>query len=123
MNNDFTADERSAHAYLNRDGVPVLCSRSEWLQWWEREGDRCQIKYDRIDDWEIETRFQGVSVALDGVGLDGPPLFWEVSFYNPGFSTESQRFGTREAALAFHSAVIEKIMTEELGEDQFNEPL
>ena len=61
---------------------------------------------DRIDDWHIDTRFQGVSVALDG-----PPLFWEVRFLNPEFSTEAQRFGTKEAALAFHANVVKRIMS------------
>jgi hypothetical protein len=106
MDNEFTADERATYAYLNKGGVPVLCGWSEWRQWWEREGDRCQIKHDRIDDWHIDTRFQGVSVALDG-----PPLFWEVRFLNPGFSTEAQRFGTKEAALAFHANVVKRIMS------------
>ena len=65
-------DERMTFAYLDKDEVPVLCSWFEWKEWWKREADRCQLRYDRIDDWEIETRFQGCSTALDG-----PPLFLE----------------------------------------------
>ena len=74
-------------AYLNKDEVPVLCSWYEWKEWWKREGDRCQVKYDRIDDWEIETRFQGRSAALDG-----PPLFWDVRFF--GLTSRNGIFST-----------------------------
>src|SRR5580693_2938383 len=76
-------------AYLNKDEVPVLCSWYEWKEWWKREGDRCQVKYDRIDDWEIETRFQGRSAALDG-----PPLFWDVRLFSPESSL--MELGTSE---------------------------
>ena len=96
-------------AYLNKDGVPVLCSWYEWKEWWKREGDRCQVKYDRIDDWEIETRFQGRSAALDG-----PPLFWEVRFFSPRIVSDGARhFGTKESALAFHAEVVERIISGE----------
>jgi hypothetical protein len=80
MDYEYTADERATYACLDKDGIPFLCGRDEWEQWLDREGERSQIQFDRIDGWEIETRFQGISVALDG-----PPLFWEVSFYNPVF--------------------------------------
>ena len=60
----FDPDERMTFAYLDKDEVPVLCSWFEWKEWWKREADRCQLRYDRIDDWEIETRFQGCSTAL-----------------------------------------------------------
>ena len=76
-------------AYLNKDGVPVLCSWYEWKEWWKREGDRCQVKYDRIDDWEIEIRFQGRSAALDG-----PPLFGRSAFLVPESSL--MELGTSE---------------------------
>jgi hypothetical protein len=115
MDNDFSTeeinpDERATHAYLNKDGIPILCSWHEWKEWWKREGDRCQIKYDRIDDWEIETRFQGCSVALDG-----PPLFWEVNFRKAGFG-DVRQFGIKEVALAFHEGVCEAIMAGEFEE-------
>ena len=55
-------DEKMTFAYLNKDEVPVLCGWDEWKEWWKREGDRCQVKYDRIDDWEIETRFKGLAL-------------------------------------------------------------
>src|SRR6201994_4604409 len=51
-------DEKMIFAYLNKDEVPVLCSWYEWKEWWKREGDRCQVRYDRIDDWEIEPVFK-----------------------------------------------------------------
>ena len=75
----------------------------EWKEWWKREADRCQLRYDRIDDWEIETRFQGCSTAPDG-----PPLFWRVSFYTLTGPREARHFGTKEAALAFHAEVVER---------------
>ena len=68
-------DEKMTFAYLNKDGVPVLCGWYEWKEWWKREADRCQVKYDQIDDWEIETGFQGRSAALDSTALLGGPLF------------------------------------------------
>jgi hypothetical protein len=96
-------------AYLNKDEVPVLCSWYEWKEWWKREGDRCQVKYDRIDNWEIETRFQGRSAALDG-----PSLFWDVAFLVPESSLmELGTFGTKESALAFHAEVVERIISGE----------
>jgi hypothetical protein len=102
-------DEKMTFAYLNKDGVPVLCSWYEWKEWWKREGDRCQVKYDRVDDWEIETRFQGRSAALDG-----PPLFWEVRFFSPRIVSHGARhFGTKESALAFHAEVVERIISGE----------
>jgi len=102
-------DEKMIFAYLNRDQVPVLCNWLEWKEWWKREGNRCQVKYDRIGDWEIETRFQGRSAALDG-----PPLFWEVRFFSPRISSDGVKyFGTKESALAFHGEVIEKIIAGE----------
>jgi hypothetical protein len=82
-------DERMTFAYLDKDEVPVLCSWFEWKEWWKREADRCQLRYDRIDDWEIETRFQGCSNAPDG-----PPLFWRVSFYTSTGPSEARHFGT-----------------------------
>ena len=51
-------DEKMTFAYLNKDEVPVLCSWYEWKEWWKREGDRCQVKYDRIDDWESRPDFK-----------------------------------------------------------------
>src|ERR1700751_1728300 len=78
-------DERMTFAYLDKDEVPVLCSWFEWKERGKREADRCQLRYDRIDDWEIDTRFQGCSTALDG-----PPLFWKVS------SSQARHFGTRK---------------------------
>ena len=96
-------DERMTFAYLDKDEVPVLCSWFEWKEWWKREADRCQLRYDRIDDWEIETRFQGCSTALDG-----PPLFWKVSFQTSTGPSQARHFGTKEAALAFHAEVVEK---------------
>ena len=102
-------DEKMIFAYLNKDEVPVLCSWYEWKEWWKREGDRCQVKYDRIDDWEIETRFQGRSAALDG-----PPLFWDVRFFSPRIVSDGARhFGTKESALAFHAEVVERIISGE----------
>ena len=102
-------DEKMTFAYLNKDEVPVLCSWYEWKEWWKREGDRCQVKHDRIGDWEIETRFQGRSAALDG-----PPLFWEVRFFSPrGASDGLKYFRSKESALAFHALVVEKIISGE----------
>jgi hypothetical protein len=102
-------DEKMTFAYLNNDEIPVLCGWYEWKEWWKREGDRCQFKYDRIDDWEIETRFQGRSAALDG-----PPLFWEVRFFSPRKVSDGTRhFGTKESALAFHALVVERIISGE----------
>src|SRR4029077_7195539 len=90
-------DERMTFAYLNKDEVPVLCSWYEWKEWWKREGDRCQVKYDRIDDWEIETRFQGRSAALDV-----PPLFWDVRFLSPRIVSDGARhFGTKDLRSRF----------------------
>ena len=109
MDYEYTADERATYACLDKDGIPFLCGRDEWEQWLEREGERSQIQFDRIDGWEIETRFQGISVALDG-----PPLFWEVSFYNPVSTPDAYRFGTKEAALEFHASVAKRIMSGEL---------
>ena len=106
---EFNVDDSATYAYLNKDGVPVLCSWSEWRQWWNREWDRCQIKYEEIDDWSIETRFQGCIIAPDG-----PPLFWEVGCSMPGSIAKSYRFGTKEAALDFHAEFVEKIISGEL---------
>ena len=97
-------DEKMTFAYLNKDEVPVLYNWYEWKEWWTREGDRC-----RIDDWEIETRFQGRSAALDG-----PPLFWNVRFLSPRIVSDGARhFGTKESALAFHAEVVERIISGE----------
>jgi hypothetical protein len=102
-------DEKMTFAYLNKDEVPVLCGWDEWKEWWKSEGNRCQVKYDRIDDWEIETRFQGRSAALDG-----PPLFWEVRFFSPRMvSNGARHFGTKVSALAFHQKIVERIMSGE----------
>jgi hypothetical protein len=106
-------DERMTFAYLDNEEVPVLCSWFEWKEWWKREADRCQLRYDRIDDWEIETRFQGCSTALDG-----PPLFWKVSFQTSTGPSQARHFGTKEAALAFHAEVVERIKS-----GQFEFPL
>jgi len=51
-----------------------------------------------VDDWEIETRFQGFSAEQDG-----PLLFWEVSAHHPSLAPLVERFGTKEAALAKHA--------------------
>jgi hypothetical protein len=69
---------------------------------------RRRVRYDRIDDWEIETRFHGSSTALDG-----PPLFWKVSFYTSTGPSETRHFGTKEAALAFHAEVVERVKSGE----------
>jgi hypothetical protein len=103
-------DERMTFAYLNKDGVPVLCSWFEWKEWWKREADRCQVKYDRIGDWEIETRFHGCSAALDG-----PPLFWKVSFFSPRIVSDGVRhFESKESALVFHAEIVGRTMSGEL---------
>jgi hypothetical protein len=102
-------DEKMTFAYLNKDQVPVLCSWYEWKEWWKREADRCQVKYDRIGDWEIETRFQGRSAAADG-----PPLFWQVRFFSPRIASDGvKHFGSKESALAFHGEVVERIIAGE----------
>ena len=77
----------------------------------KREGGRCQVKYDRIDSWEIETVFQGRSAALDG-----PPLFWQVRFFNPKIASNGvKHFGTKESALAFHAEIVGRIISGEFG--------
>jgi hypothetical protein len=103
MDNEFSADEKITFAYLNEDGKPVLRSSSEWRQWWKREGDRCQVKYDRIDNWEIETGFQAARVALDGL-----PLFRDVTFLVPSSLMGFGDSEPKEAALDFHAEVIGK---------------
>jgi hypothetical protein len=107
MDDELSAEERATFAYLNNEDIVVFCSWSEWRRWYETEGDRCTVKFDRIDDWEIKTRFTGCSVVFDG-----PAHFWEVSFCNPKFSTKAQRHGSKEAALEFHATVVKRIMSE-----------
>jgi hypothetical protein len=93
-------------AYLGREGIPVLCNRLEYREWYKRKGDRWEIEFDCVGDWEIRTHFIGWAIAPDSV-----PLFWGVSIGFPRFRPLPFRFGTREAALAFHAKVIKIIMT------------
>jgi hypothetical protein len=105
-------------AYMNRDKIPVLCSRKKAWEWYHNGGaKRCNIRLDEGEDlagWGINTRFH-----FWGNESDGPPLFWEVSVWfsdgNPNhFRSGTARFGTMKEALFFHERLLENI--QEFGE-------
>jgi hypothetical protein len=110
MREENNIDEKGTFAYLRSDGLPEACNWSQWKNWFESGGERlCRIKYDRVDEWGIETRFEGFSAELDG-----PLLFWEVSANHPRLSPCVERFGTKEAALQTHEALLTRALANEL---------
>lgn len=92
----------AVYAYLDEHDTPVECSRAEWWAWWEREGNRCQIEYDRVGGLEIEMRFQGCSFATDWRG----PLFWEVTF-----DQDARRFATQAEAHTFYITRLDDLIS------------
>jgi hypothetical protein len=53
-----------------------------------------KIRRSAVNDWEVEVRFQGVSVEQDG-----PFLFWEVVADHPSHCPLFRWCGTREEAM------------------------
>jgi hypothetical protein len=91
-------------AYLNEEGVPVICSRKEANHWFlSGGGHRSQVRLDRIGGWNLGTRFCTFSLLPDG-----PPLFWQVCLWheNHEFRVGEQRFATKVDALEFHANII-----------------
>jgi hypothetical protein len=110
MREENNIDEKGTFAYLRSDGLPEACNWSQWKNWFESGGERlCRIKYDRVDECGIETRFDGFSAELDG-----PLLFWEVSANHRRLSPYVERFGTKEAALQTHEALLTRALANEL---------
>ena len=110
MTEENNIDDKGTFAYLRSDGLPQVCNWYQWKNWFESGGERlCRIKYDRVDDWEIETRFLGFSDELDG-----PLLFWEVKANHPALTLSGIRFGTKEAALQIHEKLITRALANEL---------
>ena len=110
MTEENNIDDNGTFAYLRSDGLPQVCNWSQWKDWFESGGERlCRIKYDRVDDWGIETRFEGFSDELDG-----PLLFWEVRAKHPTLSPYVERFGTKEAALQIHEKLVTLALANEL---------
>jgi hypothetical protein len=88
-------------ARLNDQGVPVLCSRKEASEWYAGRAALCAFKHSRIGNYDIWTAFRWFSLEPD------TPLFWEVSLFDAKQGTGvGYRFGTKEAALAFHSNLV-----------------
>jgi Transposase DDE domain group 1 len=83
--------------------------------WWRRFFEKLLSPFPNCNSLlpSLETRFHGCSNAPDG-----PPLFWRVSFYTSTGPSEARHFGTKEAALAFHAEVVERIKS-----GQFEFPL
>lgn len=81
-------------AILNENDEPVPCDWRRARSWHKAEDNRrCRIKFNCIGPQKIETRFRGVSSALDG-----PHLFWVVrlsildSYYGIKRPVESDAF-------------------------------
>ena len=105
-------------ARLNDQGVPVLCSRKEASEWYAGRPALCAFKHNRVDNYDIWTAFRWFSLEPD------TPLFWEVSLFDAKQGTSvGYRFGTKEAALAFHARLVsgeeslEEVETDELDSD------
>jgi len=101
-------------AYLGPDNVPVICKRGEAYEWLRSKRRLpAGIKSNEIDGWTVYTAFQFYSSDPD------VPMFWQVTWYKyergePPKSGDC-RFGTKEAALEFHAALVSG--EEPLGED------
>ena len=110
-------------AILNENNEPVSCDWRQARKWRKTGGEqRSLIKFNRIGLQEIETRFVGESLALDG-----PHLFWRVSLRipidrrkhpieqwaikkqvkesSPFIKEGIHSFATLQEALAFHEEV------------------
>ena len=88
-------------ARLNDQGVPVLCSRKEASEWYAGRAALCAFKHNRVGTYDIWTEFRWFSLEPD------TPLFWEVSLFEAKQGTSvGYRFGTKEAALAFHASLV-----------------
>src|ERR1700722_15871046 len=99
----------ASFARLNDQGVPLLCSRKEASEWYATRAALCAFKRDRVGDYDITTAFRWFSLEPD------TPLFWEVSLFETSEGRSvGYRFGTKEAALAFHASLIS-------GEEPFEE--
>jgi hypothetical protein len=65
------------YAILAQDNDVIPCGNQRYLSWLVRQGGerKSRIKFDRISSWEVETRFEGKSLELDG-----PHKWWSVRF-------------------------------------------
>jgi hypothetical protein len=68
------------YAILNEKNEVVPCGERRARNWWFRSGGwrRSKIRIDCIGNTVVETSF-----AISSRVLDGPHLFWRVSFYSP----------------------------------------
>src|ERR1700745_2409809 len=96
-------------AYLNKEGVPVICSRKEADYWIQSGGSEpSQARLDRISGWNL-----GTSCCTFSLSPDGPPLFWQVCLWdeNHQFRAGEQRFASKEDALEFHENIVRILHT------------
>ena len=105
-------------AYLNDEDIPVLCSRKEARE--SYNGQRCSMKHDDVAGWRIYTDFNWFSLEPDA------PMFCQVSWWHESkpFSGlgKERHFGTKEAALQFHSDLMVRLLDEQAGPGYSDSP-
>jgi hypothetical protein len=87
---------------LNEKGEHVLCpDLFEWARFIEDIGAR-RLAFDKIGDVRISTVFLGIDHAF---GF-GPPVLWETIIFRGPAAGASQRYRSREEALAGHAEMV-----------------
>jgi hypothetical protein len=87
---------------LDEKGEPVPCaSLMEWAKWIEGGGSR-RVAEDFVGDVRVSTVFLG----LDHSFVDGPPVLWETMIFGGPHDEYQERYTSREAALAGHTAAV-----------------
>lgn len=92
--------------YILCDGQPVRePDKDIWERWFEQNGAICKIADDEIMEVRVSTSFLGVDYGRG----DGPPLVFETLVFGGRSDGDTQRYATRDEALAGHLKIVERL--------------
>lgn len=94
---------------LDDDGSPVPCdSLTGWAMWFEANGDKRRVAFDRIGDIEISTVFLGFDHSFGGAS----PLLFETMIFHGDHDEYCERYTFREDALKGHARAVKLVQQE-----------
>jgi RimJ/RimL family protein N-acetyltransferase len=91
---------------LRADGTPVEEPDLERWAHWMADAHARRVAWTEVGQWTISTVFLGIDHSFG----HGPPLLWETMVFGPAPWDDAQwRYTNREAALAEHDQIAERV--------------
>lgn len=99
---------------LDAHGEPLRCDDPQvWADWYERASqDRSRILAQDLDEGDpaVPVQVSTVFLALDhNWSPHGPPILWETMVFGGPLDGETERYSSRDTALAGHQAMCQRV--------------